>query len=272
MKTITDRQVTDAVARLCLEANIRLRPDVLKALKAALTREKMPRARRNLRAVIENARVAAEDKLSVCQDTGFPAVFIELGSGVRVRGDLTAAVNKGIAKGYSAGSFRKSIVPDPLKRGTPGFVPAVVHIDIVKGTRARITVIPKGFGCENKGRLKMFNPTASVDDVARFIVETVREAGGDACPPYIVGVGIGGTSDFACLMAKKALLRPLGRPDAFEKKLLKKINALGIGPFGMGGLTTALGVLVETYPTHIAGLPVAVSISCHALRSASAVL
>ncbi|MGE5307506.1 MAG: fumarate hydratase [Deltaproteobacteria bacterium] len=272
MKTITDGQITGIVKKLCLEANIRLRPDVLKALKAAESREKRPRARRCLKAVIENARIAREDRLSVCQDTGFPAVFIELGNEVRVKGDLAAAVNKGIAQGYSAGSFRASIVPDPLKRGTPGFVPAVIHTDIVKGSRVRITVIPKGFGCENKGRLKMFNPTASVDDVARFIVDTVREAGGDACPPYIIGVGIGGTADLACLMAKRALLRPLGHPDGLEKRLLKEINSLGIGPFGLGGAATALGVLVETFPTHIAGLPVAVSISCHALRSASALL
>jgi fumarate hydratase subunit alpha len=276
MRTITPAKITDTIARLCLKANLELRPDMVKALSAALRRETGPRAKRCLKAVLENAVQASAAKLAICQDTGLPAVFIELGRDAHVSGDLARAVNDGVARGYAQGAFRTSIVPHPLTRGKPGFTPCVVHTEIVEGARMRIRVLPKGFGCENKSALKMFNPTASEAEVRGFVVETVRKAGPDACPPYVIGVGIGGTADYACLMAKKALLRDVNRPGVktkdIEKRLLKEINALGIGAMGMGSRTTALAVLAETAPTHIAGLPVAVSVSCHALRSAEALI
>jgi fumarate hydratase subunit alpha len=180
---------------------------------------------------------------------------------------------KGIALGYKAGNFRKSIVHDPILRGKPVYEGAIIHTDIVKGGKLKITVMPKGFGCENKSQLKMFLPTASIEEIKDFVIQAVKKAGPDACPPYIVGVGIGGAADYASLLAKKALLRSLYIPTLkLEKDLLKEINALSIGPMGLGGRTTCLAVNVETYPTHIAGLPVAVNISCHALRSASITL
>jgi len=272
MRTITADKITGAVKALCLKANLQLRPDVLKALKMSVSRERRPPARKCLAAIIENAAAARRTSLAICQDTGYPTVFIALGQDVRVAGDLVAAVNKGVSAGYREGSFRPSIVGDPLARGKSGFAPAIIHTDIIRGSRLAITVLPKGFGCENKTRLKMFNPTASVAEVKKFIVETVKAAGPDACPPYVIGVGIGGTPDYACLMAKRALLKKLPAKGKLEQELLKEINALRIRPMGMGGAVTALAVFIEKHPTHIAGLPVAVSVSCHALRSASAVL
>lgn len=275
MRTVAASTIAETVKELCLQANLRLRPDVVKALRGAVRRES-GRAKRCLAAVIENAAAARKNALPICQDTGFPTVFIELGQEVHVAGDLGKAVNKGIREGYAAGYFRTSIVPDPLRRGKPRFVPGCLHTDVVPGNRIKITVLPKGFGCENKSRLKMLNPTARPEHIREFVVDTVREAGADACPPYVVGVGIGGTADQACLMAKKALVRPIGasrsRTAAFEREILRGINALDIGPMGLCGKTTALAVQVEAAPTHIAGLPVAVSISCHALRSATAVI
>jgi fumarate hydratase subunit alpha len=218
-----------------------------------------------------------------------PVVFVELGQEARVSGNLPSAIQKGVAQGYGKGYLRNSIVADPLKRGAPAHGPAVIHTDIVRGNKIKFTVLPKGFGCENKSRLKMFKPTAEPGEIKRFILETVKSAGPDACPPYIVGVGIGGTADYACLLAKKALMRPLyasrksGIPSSvirtagkrytlnakLEAELLREINNLNIGPMGLGGKATALAVQIETFPTHIAGLPVAVNISCHALRSAA---
>ena len=273
MRTISSERITAKVKELCLKANIELRPDVLRAIKGCVLNESWPVARKCLQAILDNAAAAKREQLAICQDTGFPAVFIGLGRGVCLGGDLAKAVNKGVNEGYREGSFRPSIVADPLQRGKPGFTPAVCHIESVPGNRISITVLPKGFGCENKTRLKMFNPTASVEEVKKFIVETVKDAGPDACPPYIVGVGIGGNADHAALMAKKALLKKIStRPEKLERELLTAINALRIGPMGMGGKVTALGVSIIKYPTHIAGLPVAVSVSCHALRSASGVL
>ena len=283
MRKISARIVRDAVARLCVQANLSLRPDVLAALKDALSRETGARARRILEAVIANARKAQHDRLAICQDTGMPVVFIEMGGGVTFDGDITAAVNQGVAQGYKAACLRNSIVSDPLKRGASGYSPAVVHFDSVRGDRMKITLLPKGFGCENKSQLKMFTPTASLERIKEFIVAAVENAGPDACPPYVIGVGIGGTADYACVLAKKALLRKVGgqgsrvkgrgsRVKQLEDELLREINSLNIGPMGLGGKTTALAVHIETYPTHIAGLPVAVNISCHALRSASVVL
>ncbi|MBN1913267.1 MAG: fumarate hydratase [Candidatus Omnitrophica bacterium] len=276
MRIIKAEKIKNAVAQLCLKANFSLRPDVLSALKSARAGEKNKRAKSILAAIIENARIAKKERLAICQDTGLPTVFLEVGQDVLIRGELKSAINKGIEEGYKRGYLRNSIVPDPLLRFGPGYSPVVIHTDIVKGKRIKITVLPKGFGCENKTQLKMFNPTANTEEIKRFVIETVKSAGPDACPPYIVGVGIGATADYAVLLAKKSLLKTIGhRPstiDPLTAKLLKEINKLNIGPMGLGGRATALAVNIEKYPTHIAGLPVAVSISCHALRSASVLL
>jgi fumarate hydratase subunit alpha len=274
MKVIKAKDITNAVAKLCLKANCVLRPDVLAKLKSAYAKEKNRRAKEALDLIIQNARIADKEKLAICQDTGFPVVFVELGQGVKIAGDLKQAIIKGVESGYKMGSFRESIIRDPLKRGRSDYKGAIIHIDIVKGDKLKITVLPKGFGCENKSQLKMFNPTATEDEVKKFIIEAVKSIGADACPPYVVGVGIGGAADYVTYLAKKALLKDLSHAPAskLSKDLLSRINKLHIGPMGLGGQATCLAVNIETYPTHIAGLPVAVNISCHALRSASATL
>jgi len=280
MRIIAAKKITEVVSGLCEKANFELRPDVLVSLRRALRSEKNKRARSMLEAIIKNAQVARREKLAVCQDTGLPVVFLQIGQETMIKGDLKKAVNAGIAQGYKKGFLRNSIVADPLSRKTPGYVPAVMHTEIVPGKKITVTVLPKGFGCENKSQLKMFVPTASWDEIKEFIIEAVKNAGPDACPPYVVGVGIGGTADTACLLAKKALLKKVtshrspvtSRLKGLEVELLKEINRLGIGPMGLGGRTTALAVNILTFPTHIAGLPVSVNISCHATRSAAAVI
>ncbi len=271
MKVINAKKVSDLVARLCIQANTILRADVLAALKKAYAQEKNKKVKDALRAIIDNAAIAKRERLAICQDTGLPCVFVELGQDVRMSGDLMEAINKGVELGYKKGYFRDSIIKDPLERGKSGFSPALIHIDLVRGSKLKISVLPKGFGCENKSQLKMFNPTVSLDEIKKFIVGVVKNAGPDACPPYVVGVGIGGTADYAGTLAKKALLRKVNttKVKKLENDLLKEINKLNIGTMGLGGVT-CLGVNIETAPTHIAGLPVAVNISCHALRSASA--
>ncbi|MCM8770601.1 MAG: fumarate hydratase [Candidatus Omnitrophica bacterium] len=277
MRIIKARDISRVVSELAQEANFVLRKDVWAALKEALRKETNQRARSLWKAIIENATLAKNQKLAICQDTGLPIVFVELGQDVKIEGNLKVAIIKGIAAGYKKGYLRNSIVAHPLKRGRPCYRPPIIHIDIIKGTRLKLTVLPKGFGCENKSKLKMFEPTADTKEIKQFILDSVKEAGPDACPPFIVGVGIGGTADYAMLLAKKALLQPIRRSQALaskrlEKELLRQINQLNIGPMGLGGRTTCLGVNIETYPTHIAGLPVAVNISCHALRSASKII
>ena len=273
MKVITAKKIRDCVAGLCVKANRMLREDVAGALTAAYRRESSARARSILDAVIRNAQAARTEKLAICQDTGMPIVFVEWGQNLAISGGLTQAIQQGVALGYRQGSLRNSIIQDPLARGKPGFGPAVIHIDAVTGSRLKLTVLPKGFGCENKSALKCFKPTADINEVKKFIIETVKNAGPDACPPYCIGVGIGGTADYASLLAKKALLRKIGsKTSALEREVLAQVNRLNIGPMGLGGATTALAVHIRTYPTHIAGLPVAVNISCHALRSATATL
>lgn len=281
MRIISADKIRDTVSKLCIEANTVLRKDVLAQLKVAHLKETNKRAKKILDAIIENAKIAKREKLAICQDTGLPVVFLEIGQDIKISGDLKSAVNKGVELGYKKGFLRNSIISHPLFRGKPGYSPVVIHTDIVKGNKLKITVLPKGFGCENKTQLKMFNPTARIDEVKRFVVEAVKLAGPDACPPYVVGVGMGGTADYVCFMAKKALLRRVvngkrytvngkrNKVFALERDLLQQINQLGIGPMGLGGETSCLGVNIETYPTHIAGLPVAVNISCHALRSAA---
>ncbi len=273
MKIIPANKIKDGVCELCIQANTVLRKDVLSGLKAAYFKEADKRAKDVLRAIIDNASIAAKEKIAICQDTGLPVVFLEIGQGVKITGDLKRAINKGVEEGYKRGYLRNSIISNPLSRGKPGYSPAIIHTEIVSGNKLKITVLPKGFGCENKTQLKMFNPTAKIKEIEKFIVETVESAGPDACPPYIVGVGIGGTADYAMFLAKKALLKPVTRRfSRLEADLLKEINKLNIGPMGLGGKGTCLGVNIETYPTHIAGLPVAVNISCHALRSAARIL
>jgi fumarate hydratase subunit alpha len=275
MRTIKAEMIIEAVRDLCIQASTVLRADVLNALKAAIRKEKNKRARDILEKIIQNASIAKKESLAICQDTGFPCVFVEIGQGIRIVGDLKSAIDKGIESGYKKGFLRNSVIKDPLLRGKPGYRPAAIHIDIVKAERLRLTVLPKGFGCENKAQLKMFKPTDKIEELKRFIVDAVKSAGPDACPPYVVGVGIGGTADYACFLAKKALLRNLTIRSTqyairkIENDLLTQINKLNIGPMGLGGETTALAVNIETFPTHIAGLPVAVNISCHALRSSS---
>ncbi len=277
MKIIKADKIRDVISDLCIQANLNLRKDALDALKRAYSNEKGLRAKRILKAIIDNAVYAKSKKIAICQDTGFPCVFIELGQNVRIIGDFKASINKGVELGYKKGFLRNSIIKDPLLRGKSGSLPAVTHVDIVPGNRLKITVLPKGFGCENKSQLKMFNPTAGWDEIKKFIIDSIKIAGPNACPPYVIGVGIGGTADYACLLAKKALLRKItgklanrltGKLFKLEQGLLNDINRLNIGPMGLGGKTTCLAVNIETYPTHIAGLPVAVNISCHALRSA----
>ncbi len=276
MRVISAAKIRNTVSDLCLKANLCLRKDVLTALKAAHAKETGQKAKTALAAIIKNSAIANREKLALCQDTGMPCVFVGLGREVKISGDLNAAINKGVEAGYKKGYFRNSVVKDPLSRGKPGYLPAVVHIDFTVGNKLKLTVLPKGFGCENKTQLKMFKPTAGIAEIKKFIVETVKSAGPDACPPYVVGVGIGGTADYACLLAKKALLGKVKsqKPKAkkLENELFNDLNKLNIGPMGLGGKHTVLGVNIETYPTHIAGLPVCVNISCHALRSATAVL
>ncbi len=273
MRVITAQKIRDVVSNLCLRANFILRADVLTALKSAYRKEKNKRAKEILEAIIKNSRIARRERLAICQDTGLPCVFVELGREVKIKSDLRVAINQGIELGYRKGALRHSIVREPLLRKGSGYTPGIIHIDLVRGNKLKITVLPKGFGCENKTQLKMFNPTAGLDEIKKFILEVVKNAGPDACPPYVVGVGIGGTADYALYLAKKALLKKINRPPKkLERELLGKINKLNIGPMGLGGRVTALAVNIETYPTHIAGLPVAVNISCHALRSASLVI
>lgn len=280
MRKIYVKRIRTAVAGLAAEANFVLRRDILAALKKACAREKNAKSKKVLRILVDNAAIARKDRIAICQDTGIAEVFIDIGQQVAlIGGNLSKAVNDGIRDAYRRCYLRKSVVSDPfLRKNTGDNTPAVIHEKIVPGNKVRITVMPKGFGSENKTRTRMFVPTASQKDIAEFIVKAVKDAGADACPPYVVGVGIGGTLDKACLLAKEALMRPIDRRNtkkhlgALETQLLGRINALKIGPMGFGGKATCLGVNIEAYPTHIAGLPVCVSISCHATRSATAVI
>jgi fumarate hydratase subunit alpha len=281
MRILKASKITQAVMELVRQANFLLRPDVLAALRKAYRGEHNKRAKNILKAILDNASNAKQKCLAICQDTGMPVVFAQVGADLRVPGNLIGVINQGIVSGYRKYFLRNSIISDPLTRGRSGFTPGIVHIDIVPGNKLKLTLLPKGFGCENKSQLKMFNPTAGIEEIKRFIVEAVKAAGPDACPPYVVGVGIGGTADYASILAKRALLKkinlkrvqfPKGTVPALENELLAKINKLNLGPMGLGGKVTALAVNVLTYPTHIAGLPVSVNISCHALRSAEITL
>lgn len=279
MKNIDAKVIEDTVARLCIEANLRLPPDVINAIESAEKAEPWDGAKRILSLLGDNVRIASEKTLPVCQDTGMACVFVELGQDVHIDGDFEEAVDNGVRRGYGEGYLRKSVVCDPLRRVNTGDnTPALLTVKLTRGDKMRITVMPKGFGSENMSALKMLKPADGVEGVKNFVLETVEKAGANPCPPIIVGVGIGGSFDKAAYLAKHALLRPVDEPNpdeyyaALESELLDKINALGIGPQGFGGKTTALAVLIEAMPTHVAGLPVAVNISCHATRRASASL
>lgn len=279
MKNIDAKVIEDTVARLCIEANLRLPPDVINAIERAEKAEPWDGAKRILSLLGDNVRIASEKTLPVCQDTGMACVFVELGQDVHIDGDFEEAVNNGVRRGYGEGYLRKSVVCDPLRRVNTGDnTPALLTVKLTRGDKMRITVMPKGFGSENMSALKMLKPADGFEGVKNFVLETVEKAGANPCPPIIVGVGIGGSFDKAAYLAKHALLRPVNEPNpdeyyaALERELLDKINALGIGPQGFGGKTTALAVLIEAMPTHVAGLPVAVNISCHATRRASASL
>jgi fumarate hydratase subunit alpha len=274
MKEITTEQITSAVAHLFIQANTDINADILGALRHALSVESEETPRRVLETLLQNAAIAKEDGLPICQDTGMAVVFIELGQDARVTGGaLEDAVNQGIRLATRDGFLRSSTVSDPIRRNnTGGNTPAVVHTSVVAGDTVKITVAPKGFGSENMSAVKMLCPSDGLEGLERFILETVKTAGGNPCPPVIVGAGVGGTFELAALLSKKALLREVGsfNPDPFwddtEQRLLARINALGIGPGGLGGKTTALAVHIKPFPTHIAGLPAAVSIGCHATR------
>lgn len=279
MREIKAAAIAEAVAALCIQANAHLPADVEAALAAARAAEPWPLAKHTLGLLEKNLEMADQCALPICQDTGMAVVFAELGQEVHIDGDFEAAVNEGVRRGYGEGYLRKSIVGDPLRRVNTGDnTPAALHLRLVPCDKLRLTVAPKGFGSENMSRLAMLRPADGVEGVERFVLETVRLAGPNPCPPMVLGVGIGGSFDGVALLAKQALLRPLDRPNpdgyyaALEKKLLAAVNELGIGPQGFGGKTTALGLAIETAPTHVAGLPVAVNVSCHATRRASAEL
>ena len=276
MRTIHRDEITKVVRELCIDANVRLPKDVCGAIDFAIKNEDYAPAKNTLELLVENYKIAEKNEVAICQDTGLACVFIEVGQEVYVDGNLEDAINEGVRQGYRDGFLRKSCVADPLRRvNTNDNTPAMIYYEIVKGDGFKVTVAPKGFGSENMSAIKMLVPADGIEGVKKFVVDTVRNAGPNPCPPIVVGVGIGGTFDKAALMAKKALLKNVDEtnPDPFyaelEKELLDEINALGIGPQGFGGKTTALGVNILTMPTHIAGLPCAVNINCHVTRHKS---
>ena len=273
MREINSSQITTAIRDLCIEANTHLGEDVLEAFNKAIELEVSPTGKDILEKLVENARIAREEEIPICQDTGFAVVFVELGQEVHlVGGDLKEAINEGVRQGYKEGYLRKSICHPFTRKNTGDNTPAIIHIDVVPGDRVRLIVAPKGGGSENMSRVTMLTPAVGMEGVKDFVVQRVKESGANPCPPTIVGVGIGGTFETAALLAKKALLRPLGSQNLntelalLEGELYEKINALGIGPQGLGGRITSLAVHVDMMESHIASLPVAVNIQCHAAR------
>jgi len=284
VRNIEFEKIVEAVELLCIAAAYELPADVLAALEKAAQKETNPTAVKILSQLIENARIAKEEKIPLCQDTGLAVVFVEQGADVAVKAQggktLVDAINAGVAAGYEKGYLRKSIVAEPLskRKNTGTNAPAIIHHTIMPGDKLKITVMAKGGGCENKSSFKMFKPTAERAEIIEWVVGVVKTAGADACPPFIVGVGIGGDFELSCLLSKKALLRNLGEKNneefcaQLESDLLSAINALGLGPQGLGGDTTALAVGVESAPCHIASLPVAINIECHSHRHKCAVI
>ncbi len=280
MREISVKKVAQIIENLCIEANLYLPEDIKCALREYHKIEDGVIAKDILGNIIENFVIAEQKQIPICQDTGMACVFLEIGQDVHFTdGDLYEAVNDGVCQGYEKGFLRKSVVKDPVRRGNTGDnTPAVIYTDIVKGDKVKITVAPKGFGSENMSRIKMLKPSDSVEGIKEFVLKVIEDAGPNPCPPMVVGVGIGGTFDKCALLAKKALLRPVDTENSqefyanLEKELLEEINKSGIGPQGFGGKTTALGVNIETMPTHIAGMPCAVNISCHVTRHKTQVI
>lgn len=276
MKTINVSEITQNIKEMCIEANHFLAPDMVQALETAADNEKSPLGTQILNQLQQNLKIAGEDMIPICQDTGMAVIFMEIGQDVHFEGgSLEDAVNEGVRQGYTEGYLRKSVVKDPLIReNTKDNTPAIIHYEITTGEAVKITVAPKGFGSENMSRVFMLKPADGIEGVKNAILTAVKDAGPNACPPMVVGVGIGGTFEKCALMAKKALTRPINEHSEIsyikemEEELLDKINHTGIGPGGLGGTTTALAVNINTYPTHIAGLPVAVNICCHVNRHA----
>lgn len=279
-RVITAQEITETVARLCVEANYQIAPDIRGALSRAARAESGEPARGVLACLLDNADIASRGELPLCQDTGLAVVFAEVGQEVRIEGgSFAGAIEQGVRDGYVGGCLRKSVVRDPIDRVNTGDnTPCFIHTEIVPGDRLRLTVAPKGAGSENMSALAMLKPSQGIDGVKEFVVDTVRRADSNPCPPIIVGVGVGGTFEIAALSAKRALLREVGAHNAdpswaeVERELLRRVNELGIGPAGLGGTTTALAVNIEVRAAHIASLPVAVNIGCHSTRHASALI
>ncbi|MBP3301088.1 MAG: fumarate hydratase [Clostridia bacterium] len=280
MREIHVNSIIDTIEKLCIDANTHLPCDVKNAIERCRACEDGSIACGILDNIIENYNIADKENVPICQDTGMACVFLEIGQDVHiVGGDLTEAVNEGVRRGYANGYLRKSVVKDPVRRGNTGDnTPAMIYTEIVPGENVKITIGPKGFGSENMSAVRMFKPSAGLQGIKDFIIETVQAAGPNPCPPIVIGVGIGGTFDKAALLAKKAIMRPLDthHPDPYyadlETEMLNKVNELGIGPQGFGGKTTAIGLNIETLPTHIAGMPCAININCHVTRHKSEVL
>lgn len=280
MKDISVEKIIDSVAEICIEANLKLSDEMVKCISKAKESEKGSLAKKILGQLEENMEIAEADKIPICQDTGMAVFFVEIGQEVHITGgSLTDAINEGVRRGYTDGYLRKSVVNDPIIReNTKDNTPAIIHYDIVPGDSLKITVTPKGFGSENMSKLVMLKPADGIEGVKKVVIEAARDAGPNACPPFVIGVGIGGDFELVAKLAKKALTREPGSHNDIayvadlEKELLDTINGLGIGPAGLGGSTTALAVNIETYPTHIAGLPVAVNMCCHVDRHKTVIL
>lgn len=279
MREINSNLITETVKRLCIEANCHLCEDIKDCIKKSAAEEPWPQAKEILDLIIENYNIADSKNQPICQDTGVACVFLKIGQDLHINGDITEAVNEGVRRGYAEGFLRKSVVGDPINRVNTGDnTPAMIYFEMVSGDKLEITVAPKGFGSENMSQIAMLRPSDGLQGVKDFVKQVVEQAGPNPCPPIVVGVGIGGTFDKAAYLAKKALIRPVNQPNEnpfyanLEKELLEEINALGIGPQGFGGKTTALALNIEYFPTHIAGLPVAVNINCHVTRHKTEVL
>ena len=279
MREIKASLITESVKKLCIESNYHLSRDIKERIADFCDKEPWPQAKEILERIIENYEIADEKNQPVCQDTGVACVFLKIGQDVHIVGDVTEAVNEGVRQGYTEGYLRKSVVRDPLDRVNTGDnTPAMIYFELVSGDKIEITVAPKGFGSENMSKIAMLRPSDGLEGVKSFVLRAVEEAGPNPCPPIVVGVGIGGTFDKAAYLAKKALLRPVDERNhepfyaELEKELLEEINRLGIGPQGFGGKTTALAVNIEKFPTHIAGLPIAVNINCHVTRHKTEVI
>lgn len=279
MREIKPETITEAVAKLVKDANYYLGEDMIKALRKGLNVEKSAIGQEVFKQIIENAQIAAREGIPICQDTGVAVVFLELGNEVYIKGDIYKYVNEGVAKGYKEGYLRQSIVKSPINRVNTGDnTPAIIHTKIVPGDKLKIIVAPKGGGSENMSTVKMLKPADGVEGIKNFVLKTIREAGANPCPPIIVGIGIGGNLEKAALLAKESLLRPVDDSHSdpeianFEKELLNEINKLGIGPQGLGGIMTALAVKIEVFPCHIASLPVAINLNCHAARHKEIIL